>query len=301
MRRLQSGIAILCVALMLAPAVCAQDIYVQDQPGGRFSAFTHPYEPKFVPPIDLANSNRLDMLLRAGNIYLSLQDAIALALENNLDIQIQRYGRPQANANLLRAQGGYMVSISPLAGGVAGAAGGFGLAAHGFHRRRGIARIRGKGLKLRESFIESRGPDQKLRGPHAHGCFKLDTAVQTQFLAFADIGQGLLRIVELGFAEAEKGPPVGKDRRQLDSLPQSVGGLGKAAHLIQGAPHIEPALRPVRTDPERLPVQLDSLLGMAVQSSLCPVRQVVELLSGGRLRARTKRGGQYESQEQWRS
>jgi outer membrane protein TolC len=136
MRRLQSGIAVLCVALMLAPAVCAQDIYVQDQPGGRFSGLTHPYEPKFVPPIDLANSNRLDMLLRAGNIYLSLQDAIALALENNLDIQIQRYGRPQANANLLRAQAGGLLrgipsnvqsattsALSSISGGAVGTAG----------------------------------------------------------------------------------------------------------------------------------------------------------------------------------
>jgi outer membrane protein TolC len=45
-------------------------------------------------------------LLAAGNIYLSLQDAIALALENNIDIQIQRYTRPQAQASLLRAQAG---------------------------------------------------------------------------------------------------------------------------------------------------------------------------------------------------
>jgi outer membrane protein len=114
MRRLQSAVALLCVFLMVAPAVSAQQIqYVQNAPGGWLSSITRPYEPKEVLPIDLANSNRLESLLRAGNIYLSLQDAIALALENNLDIQIQRYGRPQAEANLLRAKAGGLLRGVP--------------------------------------------------------------------------------------------------------------------------------------------------------------------------------------------
>ena len=104
----------MCVFLMVAPAVSAQQIqYVQNAPRGWLSSITRPYEPKEVLPIDLANSNRLESLLRAGNIYLSLQDAIALALENNLDIQIQRYGRPQAEANLLRAKAGGLLRGVP--------------------------------------------------------------------------------------------------------------------------------------------------------------------------------------------
>jgi len=103
--------------------------------------------------------------------------------------------------------------------------------------------VLGKRLQLRESFIEGRGPDQKQRGAHAHGGFKRDIAAETQFLAFADIGQRLLGIVELGLAEAEQGPPVRKKRRQPDTLPQSVGGLGIAALLIESASHVEPALR----------------------------------------------------------
>ena len=107
MRLIQSGVAGLCVLLMLAPVASAQEIqYVRDRPGGFLSGFTRQYEPKEVLPIDLANSSRLDSLLHAGNIYLSLQDAIALALENNIDIAIQRYDRPQAQASLLRAQAG---------------------------------------------------------------------------------------------------------------------------------------------------------------------------------------------------
>jgi outer membrane protein TolC len=92
---------------MLAPLASAQEIqYVRDRPAGLLSGFTRPYEPKEVLPVSLANSNRLDSLLHAGNLYLSLQDAIALALENNLDIAIQRYDLPQAQASLLRAQSG---------------------------------------------------------------------------------------------------------------------------------------------------------------------------------------------------
>ena len=45
-----------------------------------------------VAPINLTNSGRIESLLRAGRLYLSLQDAVALALENNLDIELQRYG-----------------------------------------------------------------------------------------------------------------------------------------------------------------------------------------------------------------
>ena len=52
------------------------------------------------------NSPRLHELMRAGNLYLSLEDALALAIENNLDIELQRYLLPVANSELLRAQGG---------------------------------------------------------------------------------------------------------------------------------------------------------------------------------------------------
>ncbi len=114
MGRLQSGIAVLCVFLMLVPLAEAQQIqYVQNPPGGFFSNFSRPYAPKDVLPIDIGNSNRLESLLRAGNLYLSLQDTIALALENNLDIQIQRYGRPEAEANLLRAKAGGLLRGMP--------------------------------------------------------------------------------------------------------------------------------------------------------------------------------------------
>src|SRR5579871_1292284 len=49
------------------------------------------YAPSSVPKPDLANSPRLQQLIRDGKLSISLQDAIDLALENNLDLAIARY------------------------------------------------------------------------------------------------------------------------------------------------------------------------------------------------------------------
>ncbi len=70
------------------------------------SRLTEPYSWRDVAPINVSNSNRLDQLLRAGKLYLSLQDVIALALENNLDIELQRYGPKISQADFDRANSG---------------------------------------------------------------------------------------------------------------------------------------------------------------------------------------------------
>ncbi len=57
-------------------------------------------------PAKLTNSARLNALIRGGNLYLSVDDVIALALENNLDIAMQRYGPFLARESLRRAEGG---------------------------------------------------------------------------------------------------------------------------------------------------------------------------------------------------
>jgi outer membrane protein len=64
------------------------------------------WERRIVSPARLTNSPRLDSLIRGGNLYLSAQDVIALVLENNLDIAIQRYGPFLAREVLRRAEGG---------------------------------------------------------------------------------------------------------------------------------------------------------------------------------------------------
>ena len=58
------------------------------------------------PPVSFRNSQRLRDLIRAGNLYLTLQDALALAIENNLAVEVQRYGLAAGNTEALRATGG---------------------------------------------------------------------------------------------------------------------------------------------------------------------------------------------------
>ena len=57
-------------------------------------------------PVHFDNSTRLHDLVRAGNLYLGVEDALALAIENNLDVELKRFAIPQGDTELLRAQGG---------------------------------------------------------------------------------------------------------------------------------------------------------------------------------------------------
>src|SRR5690348_8533143 len=66
-------------------------------------------EKRIVPPIKTANTPRLESLVRGGNLYLSVQDVIALVLENNLDIAVQRYSPFLAREVLRRAEGGQIL------------------------------------------------------------------------------------------------------------------------------------------------------------------------------------------------
>jgi outer membrane protein TolC len=65
-----------------------------------------PYKTRTVPAPNLSNSPRMDQLVRDGKIYLSMSDAVALALENNLDLAIARYNLPIADTDILRAKAG---------------------------------------------------------------------------------------------------------------------------------------------------------------------------------------------------
>jgi len=106
MRRFKTTLSCLCSSLLLIGSASAQNAVRIDPPKGGFGWLTHSYQSRYVPPVNLANSDRLEALVRGGNLYLSAQDVIALALENNLDIEIQRYN-PLLNKELTRrAQGG---------------------------------------------------------------------------------------------------------------------------------------------------------------------------------------------------
>ncbi len=65
-----------------------------------------PYRSPRVPELPLASSPRLGNLVRDGKLYLSLNDAIALAIENNLDVEVSRYNLLLSNTDVTRAQGG---------------------------------------------------------------------------------------------------------------------------------------------------------------------------------------------------
>jgi outer membrane protein TolC len=56
--------------------------------------------------LDLSNSPRLENLIRDGKIYISLHDAIAVAIENNLDLAYFRYNFPIAQTDILRTKAG---------------------------------------------------------------------------------------------------------------------------------------------------------------------------------------------------
>ncbi len=65
-----------------------------------------PYRPSTVAPVNLYNSPRLENLMRDGKLYISLQDAIALAIEDNLDLASFRYNLPTALTDLARTKAG---------------------------------------------------------------------------------------------------------------------------------------------------------------------------------------------------
>src|SRR5579863_549425 len=76
------------------------------QPVSHFPNPIGPYTPRHLSAPNLANTGRIDSLMHDGKLYLSLNDAIALALENNLDIAIARYNLNIADTDILRAKAG---------------------------------------------------------------------------------------------------------------------------------------------------------------------------------------------------
>jgi outer membrane protein TolC len=76
------------------------------KPRGYFPNPLAPYTAREIASPDLTNSPKIDQLMRGGKIYLSMDDAVALALENNLDIAIQRYNLGIADTDVLRAKSG---------------------------------------------------------------------------------------------------------------------------------------------------------------------------------------------------
>lgn len=69
--------------------------------------------PRYYPPVNFSNSEKVHDLIRAGNLYLSQADALALAIENNLDVELQRFSFQVADTDVLRAKGGGLLRGIP--------------------------------------------------------------------------------------------------------------------------------------------------------------------------------------------
>jgi outer membrane protein TolC len=126
--RLQKILALFVAWTCVVSQLWSQDPIAVEKPTA--PVFVRPYVAPSTPPVRLNNSDRLHSLIRAGKLYLTVQDAIALAIENNLDLEVDRYGpvnaewyveRMQAGGPLKGVQGGSSVVNQVTSGqGVAG-------------------------------------------------------------------------------------------------------------------------------------------------------------------------------------
>jgi len=74
------------------------------KPGG--TPFIRSYRADTVPPLRVSDSSRLHAMIRAGNLYLTAPDAIAIAIENNLDLEVERYRILASGWDLQRLESG---------------------------------------------------------------------------------------------------------------------------------------------------------------------------------------------------
>lgn len=105
----RSFVVILLCQMLALPGFAQSYGITGQRSRGFFPWFANNYHAHPIPMTSFEDSTRIDQLIRAGNIYLSLRDAIALALENNLDIESARYTPKLAAANLLRADAGQLL------------------------------------------------------------------------------------------------------------------------------------------------------------------------------------------------
>lgn len=114
-----------------------QSLGIRTPPGLAIPHSNNPidaYRPSLVPKPNLSNSQRLYQHIRDGKLYISLQDAIDLALENNLDLAIARYNLPIADTDIQRTKAGGTfrgVNTGIVQGTPGGGVGGFGSGAPG--------------------------------------------------------------------------------------------------------------------------------------------------------------------------
>src|ERR1700730_19016025 len=107
-----AGIISLLLFCLASPQVKAQtpqgNAFLKDYSKGPgwFGHFTAPYRQQPIPPLSLENSPRLRDLIHDGKLEISMADALALAIENNLDISVERQVVPMSQTDVLRASAG---------------------------------------------------------------------------------------------------------------------------------------------------------------------------------------------------
>jgi outer membrane protein len=262
-------LAVLCALLVAAPAGSFAADPQQSQPGqpgasaapppeppvtaktGIVGWVTNPYRPVTQPPNSLADSTRLESLLRAGNLYLSLQDTIALALENNLDIAIQRYGPMLAEAALRQAQAGGLargVSTSVLSGPSSASVSSSGTTA-GTNNSAGAISSNASSSAVGASALSSSGPaipslDPVLTGALSWGhlttpqtsAFLTGTneLIQTQKLGNFGIQQSFLTGTTVNLGLNNTLANSNNPRSDFNPATNSSLGFGLTQHLLQG-------------------------------------------------------------------
>ncbi|MDP9169738.1 MAG: TolC family protein, partial [Acidobacteriota bacterium] len=158
------------MAVTLKLGAQSPDITVTSPPEMRFiGPVLRPFhlEKRIVSAPRLTNTSRLESLLRGGNLYLSVQDVVALVLENNLDIEIQRYGPFLTREVQLRAEGGNLlrdVSSPILAGPTSVSTAGVSLNASG---------LQGGGLTSGGGVVTGIGPTPPNLDPGIYASFQV--------------------------------------------------------------------------------------------------------------------------------
>ncbi len=120
-RKILSAICLLTVSAMAQQSVTQSQTPLPSAPEPKLPSPTHvdyskpanywpnpaaPYLERTVPPPTFANAPRVDELIKNGKLYLSMNDAIALALADNLDIAIARFNLPIADTDILLTKAG---------------------------------------------------------------------------------------------------------------------------------------------------------------------------------------------------
>src|SRR5450759_1043121 len=109
MSRFKSILSVILCFTMALPVFAQTPEIKGSSYRGFFYSLTRNYQPTTVAAISFEDSPRIERLIRAGRIYLSLRDAIALALENNLDIEVARLNPRLQQSNLQRASAGSLL------------------------------------------------------------------------------------------------------------------------------------------------------------------------------------------------